>query len=144
MTNFQATEGQGAVAYMALRLLSLRALLLTSQRSPSLVPKTAGEAGLNVATSSDSPYATVPAGSEARSSYDVGWCPDPRSAVLGVPVPDLQPSEWVASAFGCQPQLRRLISSDCSSSPSLSPAVSPTGGRSDRLMAVCAGLCRAP
>ena len=144
MTNFQATEGQGEVAYMALRLLSLRALLLTSPRPPSSVPKTAGKAGLDVATGSDSPYAAVPAGSEAKSSCDVGWRPDPRSACPRCPSACLQPSEWVASAFSCQPRLRCLISSDCSSSPSLSPAVFPTGGRSDRLMAVCAGLCGAP
>ena len=129
---------------MALRLLSLRALLVTSPRPPSSVPETAGEAGLNVATGSDSLDAAVPAGPEARGICDAGGCLDPCSASPWCPGACLQPSERAASAFSCQPRLRHLISNDGTSSPSLSPTVFPTGGRSDRLMAVCAGLCRAP
>lgn len=136
--------GRVVMGYMALRLLHLRPLLLTSLRSPILSSQDCRQGRLECATSADSPCAQVPPAQKSKAVCNAGWCPETHSTCPWCPGACLQPSDWVASAFSCQPQLRRPISNDCNSSPFLSPAVFPTGGRSDRLMAVCAGLCGVP
>lgn len=103
-------------------LLSLRPLLLPSLRSPS--SKTAGSGARTQPLAWILPTHKFTLAQESKEGCDAGLVSRSHTSCPPCPGACLRPSDWVASAFSCQPQLRCPLSCDCNSLHFLSPAVS--------------------